>query len=278
MQRLVEETRARGTAINSSIPSGVGRGIVMKSNKSLLHEYGGPIQLSKEWAKLVLRMMGYTKRRANFKSKVLVDDFTRLKMQFLLDVKACVEFKDIPHELILNWDQTGLKIVPSTSWTMEKKGTKRVELVGIDDKRQITAVFVCSLAGDFLPLQVIYAGNTNGCLPKYSFPDEWHATYTPNHWANENTMEDYVNLIIILPYVQIKRMKLNLPADHPALVVFDVFKGQCTKSIDNILQANDILYVHVPANCKDKLQPLDFSESNTFSSPAGQSTVVIEIQ
>ena len=133
--------------------------------------------MSKEWAKSVLRRMGYTKRRANSKSKVLVDDFTRLKTQFLLDIKACVDFEDIPHELIINWDQTGLKIVPSTSWTMEKKGTKRVELVGIDDKRQITAVFGCSLAGDFLPVQVIYAGKTKGCLPKYSFPDDWHACH-----------------------------------------------------------------------------------------------------
>ena len=41
LQRLVEEMRARGTAINSSILIGVGRGILMKSNKSLLHEYGG---------------------------------------------------------------------------------------------------------------------------------------------------------------------------------------------------------------------------------------------
>ena len=57
-------------------------------------------------------------------------------MYFLLDIKACVEFEDIPHELILNWDKKGLKIVPCTSWTMEKKGTKRVELVGTDNKRQ----------------------------------------------------------------------------------------------------------------------------------------------
>ena len=85
-----------------------------------------------------------------------------------------------------------------------------------------------------------------------------HATFTQNHWANENTMEDYVNLII-LPYVQKKRMELDLPADYPALVIYDVFKGQCTETISNILQASDILYVHVPANCTDKLQPLDLS-------------------
>ena len=33
---------------------------------------------------------------------------------------------------------------------MEKEGSKTVEIVGVDDKRQITAVFAGSLAGDFL--------------------------------------------------------------------------------------------------------------------------------
>jgi len=30
-----------------------------------------------------------------------------------------------------------MKIVPSRRWTMEKRGTKRVEIAGKDDKRQI---------------------------------------------------------------------------------------------------------------------------------------------
>ena len=30
--------------------------------------------------------------------------------------------EEIPEALILNWDQTAMKIVPSSSWTMEKKG------------------------------------------------------------------------------------------------------------------------------------------------------------
>ncbi len=51
--------RAKGTAINSHIVIGVGRGILLKCNKELLEEYGGPIALTKEWAK----------------SKVFVSDF-----------------------------------------------------------------------------------------------------------------------------------------------------------------------------------------------------------
>jgi hypothetical protein len=36
--------------------------------------------------------------------------------------------EEVPIELILNWDQTGIKIVPSSSRTMDKKGIKRVEV------------------------------------------------------------------------------------------------------------------------------------------------------
>ena len=45
---------------------------------------------------------------------------------------------------------------------MEKEGSKWVEIVAMDDKRQITAVFAGSLTGDFLPPQLIYNVLLNG--------------------------------------------------------------------------------------------------------------------
>jgi len=42
--------------------------------------------------------------------------------------------EDIPKDLVINWDQTFMKIVPSLSWTMEKRGTKRIEIAAADDK------------------------------------------------------------------------------------------------------------------------------------------------
>ena len=36
--------------------------------------------------------------------------------------------EDIQLKLILNWNQIGIKIVPSTTWSMEKQGVKRVEV------------------------------------------------------------------------------------------------------------------------------------------------------
>ena len=85
---------------------------------------------------------------------------------------------------------------------MEKKGTKRVEIAGNDDKHQITAVFVCIMSGKFLLMQLIYKGIVPKCLPKHvTFPSDWHVTYTGNHWANKITTVAYRKDIII-PYVE----------------------------------------------------------------------------
>lgn len=187
-----------------------------------------------------------------------VENFEAVKEQFLLDVKAVVEMEDIPPKLVFNWDQTGISIVPGSSWTMEVKGSKRVEIVGMDDKRQITAVFCGTLMGEFLPLQLIYQGKTSACLPRYKFPDDWHITCTPNHWSNEEKMKEYIEKIII-PYVDRKRKELKVSSDQPALAIFDVFKGQQTEDIAELLEENNIYVVSVPANCTDRLQPMDLS-------------------
>ena len=88
------------------------------------------------------------------------------------------------------------------------------------------------------------------------FPSDWHITHTDNHWSNESTTVDYLQLIIIL-YMERTQKDLGLDAQHPALVTFDTFKGQCTSNVLQILKDHYILYITVPNNCTDRLQPLD---------------------
>jgi len=52
---------------------------------------------------------------------------------------------------------------------MEQEGSKRVELLGKDDKMQLTALFACSMSSDF-PIKLVYQGKTTKCLPKFKFP------------------------------------------------------------------------------------------------------------
>ena len=64
--------------------------------------------------------MGFVKRRGTTsKSKNTVEHFDELKATFIDQVKTTLMIEEIPPELNFNWDQTGLNIVPSSSWTME---------------------------------------------------------------------------------------------------------------------------------------------------------------
>ena len=69
---------------------------------------------------------------------------------FLADIAAETLMNDIPDELIFNWDQTGLHMVPTGEWTMHKNGDKVVPIAHSDDKRQITAVLAATLKGYML--------------------------------------------------------------------------------------------------------------------------------
>jgi len=62
--------------------------------------------------------------------------------------------KDIPEQLIINWDQTGLSIVPTGNWTMEKEGTQIVLIAHSNDKRQLTAVLAIMASRDYLSPQL----------------------------------------------------------------------------------------------------------------------------
>ena len=106
---------SRGTPVGTTIVVDTGRGILLTHGKTLMKEFGGSLVLNKEWAKSVLRRMGFTKRGANSKSKIIPENFLEMKKQFSFDIKAVVKMEDISNELIVNWDQTAMKVVPSES-------------------------------------------------------------------------------------------------------------------------------------------------------------------
>ena len=100
--------------------------------------------------------MNFVKRKATTKKpKVTVSNFEELRSQYLMDIKAMVTMEEIPDNMVLNWDQTAIKYIPLLNWTMDKERCKRVEVVGIDDKRQIMVTFAALLSGNFLPVQSI---------------------------------------------------------------------------------------------------------------------------
>ena len=87
------------------------------------------------------------------------------------------------------------------------------------------------------------------CAHDVLIPNDWHVTYTPNHWSKEDKMIEYIETII-LPYLECKRKELMINQYK----LFSTF-SKATKQCPELLEENNIL-VSVPANCTDRLQPI----------------------
>ena len=257
VQEYVEMIRDKGGAISTAIVKSGARGILNSLDRTSLSEFGGHVTLSTSWAKSLLHRMNYRKRRGTTKVSMPVEQFREVKRSFLQEIIDVVTMEEIPSDLIFNWDQTGLNLVPASSWTMALKGSKRVEIKGLNDKRQITGVFCATISGEFFPIQLVYGGKTDRCHPNYQFPHDWDITHSDNHWSNELTMLRYIETVIV-PHVNRVRSELD-DEEQAALAIFDCFKGQLTDRITDTLEHYNIQSVIVPAGCTDRLQPLDLS-------------------
>ena len=171
--------------------------------------------------------MGFVKRKCSTSRKISVARFDELKEIFLADIAAEVLINDIP-------------------------------IAHSDDKRQLTAVLAITAAGDYLPAQLFYQGKTLKCHPQVSFPPGWDVWHSENHWSNEITMKRYIDKVIV-PFVTKKRQELKVNPMFPAAAIFDNFRGQTTDDILSHLRCHNSVLIQLPANCTDKLQPLDIS-------------------
>ena len=131
-----------GAVVNTKVVIATGKGILMSKDANLLSS----ITLTKAWAKYLLNRMGFVKQKATTKAKVNVEHFEEIRQNFLSEVKNVIAIDEIPPEMVINFDQTGINYIPVSSWTMEVEGAKHVEVAGKDDKRQITVVLQLSFA------------------------------------------------------------------------------------------------------------------------------------
>ena len=52
---------------------------------------------------------------------------------------------------------------------------------------------------------------------------------------------------------------LGLPDDQKSMLIFDVFKGQKTQRVTDLIEENDCICVYVPPNLTHVFQPLDLT-------------------
>ena len=54
---------------------------------------------------------------------------------------------------------------------------KLVPIANSADYRQVTGTFSITFSGIFLPMQIIFQGQTDHCRPKVKFPEEFNVTH-----------------------------------------------------------------------------------------------------
>ena len=82
VQKYILAIRERGGSIDTSVVIAAAKGIVKSVQRSQLVEHGGPAELSRMWARSLLKRMKFTKGKGTTKSKLPVAEFVTLNQQF----------------------------------------------------------------------------------------------------------------------------------------------------------------------------------------------------
>ena len=156
--------------------------------------------------------------------------------------------------MVINLDQIQLKYVPGCNKTLAPTGIKSVSVAGSTDKRTITAAFSITIDGKFYRCRS--STKTSKSIPPVSFLDSFLVSANKKHYSNEKESLKMLEQIII-PYVKKQRENLSLDPRYPTLLIINVFKGQVTKQLKDLLNENNIKLQKVPANLTYLFQPLD---------------------
>ena len=252
-------TRATGGVINIKQILNIVKGAVRANNPNALKEFGGSLDLTDRWARVVLKQLKWSKRKGTTSKvdpspQILAEE----KFTFQRAISTAILERNIPAPRLVNLNQAPLSYVSPGKYTFSFKGVKNVPVKGVDDKRQISATFVVSLTGKFLPTQLIYKVKTKRFLPKFKFPSTFSLSYTENHRSNTGKSIEFFEQIIF-PYLKMVKREKRYPEDQYAFKIMDSFKGQDNDRLRELCSENYCEDVTVRHNLTSKFHPLDIS-------------------
>jgi len=114
LQLYLNKIQSSSGPIIARIAMAAACGLLLAGNRHKLVENGGHVKLNRQWAYSLFKQMNLVPRKPmTSKSKHSVKKFAKVKKEFLQEVFTTVELKNIPPE-------TGIKVVPTTTWKMER--------------------------------------------------------------------------------------------------------------------------------------------------------------
>lgn len=100
---------------------------------------GGSFKMNSHWLRWFLhKKMNLSKRQPTTASQKLPPNWEDLVQKMIYRVSILAFQFDIPKDLVVNSDQTGVQLVPKGKKSWAVKGSKDIPIIGNDDTRQIT--------------------------------------------------------------------------------------------------------------------------------------------
>ena len=170
--------------------------------KALIRKYPGVVGDidvdSSFWAQSLFRRMGFScRQKTSIKVDIPASAQKEIEYLFLHEIVSKVEKYSIPDSLIINFDQTPLKIIQSANNTLAKKNSTNVTIVRASDKRCITGTFLVTVCGKFLLMQLIYGGKTTQSLLRFQFPSGFSLSVNEKHYSNSNESIKFIIQFLI---------------------------------------------------------------------------------
>ncbi|KAJ7196687.1 hypothetical protein GGX14DRAFT_672342 [Mycena pura] len=236
---------------------------------------GSYFKVSDSFCRTFLRKaLGWSERKATKAAQKLPRNWEDQCERAILRRAQMIKAEDIPAELIVNSDQTGVVYSPGGKLTWTPRGSRQVAVIGAEERRAFTALLAISGSGEVLPIQAIFTGLTSESCPKSNAENykdcidakfRFRPSGTKTYWSNHETMHDFVDNILA-PFFDEQKKRLGLEPDQKSLWILDVWSVQRSKQFRNWMRTHhpNILFDFIPGGCTGVGQPLGVGINRPF--------------
>ena len=180
----------------------------------------------------------HIKRRADPKSEK--------EKKFMDEMSAL--FNQVPHNRILNADETGWRLFPKGVLSWGETGVDNMSRNGdINDKSQVTVLATITADNQKLPLLFVAQGQTARCEDSQIGDVSYHwKTHSPSGWVTDDVFSFYLH-----------RLREFYEDDAELHLIMDLYPSHLTPKIKQEASDLGIIFHLIPAGLTDYYQPLD---------------------
>ncbi|KAJ6460178.1 hypothetical protein C8R45DRAFT_1109067 [Mycena sanguinolenta] len=250
VKETLQGLRVAGAIVNVSI---VRRVLITEINQQQPHLLS-KFKVSEYFVRMFLSsVMDWTPRKGTRAACHILEDAPELLKRTFFRLCYAILTGGIPPELIVNADQAGNYLLPASGHTFHDRGAKQVDLVAKDEKRTYTMMLASTPAGNFLPIQAVWAGKTGGSLSM----------------KNAEKMQEAVDRGFVFSSAKIEgvlspwREKIiardNLDPEQLMVAYLDIYPVHTSADFRSLIfdKFPFIILIFVPNGCTGLFQPAD---------------------